>query len=395
MGPVQLGDPAPGHRGAPPPVAAGRDGPERPGRLRHDRDRARLGRRLDRDDRHVRRGDPGVRHPHPVQGRLEGLPRQRRAARQGGHGLRAADHPGRQPRRALLLRPHPGREGCLPARRGRRGRRPQGRTERHRQRPSALHPGPHPAHQPPQPLRRRGRGRDLLLAHRLPRASFLHDARHARPGPRLPVPRRHHGLLPRPARCAGLRGAAPPVQGLRPAAGGGAAGLPEPPAPPHRPPGPRLRGRLRLQRARREVRRRLLRPLRHGRGPAGARDARRGREAPDHVARPGHPAGGPRGVRRRRVPRREPGGPDARRPGRVRHVRGRQHGAPAAGGQASADRLLEGVRTSQRGRRLPLRGPSGLGRHPPCGPAQGRPVRGRRRVRAPLRELVQGPRRAA
>ena len=51
----------------------------------------------------------------------------------------------------------------------------------------------------------------------------------------------------------------------------------------------------------------------------------------------------PRGLRRRRLPDREPVRVPARRPGRLRHVRGRQHRAAAARGQAPARRLRQGV----------------------------------------------------
>ena len=65
--------------------------------------------------------------------------------------LRPAHHAGRQPRCARLLRSDPGCERRLPARHRRRGRRPEGRPQRHRQRPPALHRRAHPAHRPAEP----------------------------------------------------------------------------------------------------------------------------------------------------------------------------------------------------------------------------------------------------
>ena len=46
----------------------------------------------------------GIRHPHTVPGRLEGLHRQRSHRRPGRRGVRPARDAGRQPRRARVLR---------------------------------------------------------------------------------------------------------------------------------------------------------------------------------------------------------------------------------------------------------------------------------------------------
>ena len=67
----------------------------------------RLGCRRDRHHGDLRRRHRGVRHPHAVPRRLEGLPRQRGTARHRRDRLRAAHHERRQPRRALLLRAAP------------------------------------------------------------------------------------------------------------------------------------------------------------------------------------------------------------------------------------------------------------------------------------------------
>ena len=123
VGPVRFGRAAAGHREAPREVAARHHESRDPGRLRHDGDRPRLRCGRHRNDRDVRPRHRRVRHPHPVPRRVEGLPRQRRPARQGGDGVRAAHHPRRQPRRALLLRSAPRRRGPLPPRHRRRGRR--------------------------------------------------------------------------------------------------------------------------------------------------------------------------------------------------------------------------------------------------------------------------------
>ena len=104
VGPVRLGRLPARHQEAPRQVAAGHHRPRDPRRVRDDRDRARIGCRGHRHDGDLRPRDRGVRHPHAVPRRVEGLPRQRGAARQGGDGLRAAHHGRRQLRRALLLR---------------------------------------------------------------------------------------------------------------------------------------------------------------------------------------------------------------------------------------------------------------------------------------------------
>ncbi len=82
------------HEGAPRQVAAGDHGPGDPRCVRHDRDRARVGCRGHRHDGDLRPRHRGVRHQHAVPRRVEGLPRQRGAARHGGDGLRAAHHDG-------------------------------------------------------------------------------------------------------------------------------------------------------------------------------------------------------------------------------------------------------------------------------------------------------------
>ena len=242
-------------------VAARHHEPGHPRLLRHDRDRARLRRRQHRHHRHVRPGHRGIRGPHAVPGRLEGLHRQRRHGRPRRRGLRPAGHAGRQPRRPRLLRgpPRPRDQG-IPAGHRRRGRRRQGRPERHRQRPAALHQRPDPAHQPAEPLRRRRRRRHLQLPHRQPGPPLLHHARHPGPGPRLARRRRRGRVEAGPEDRHPVRHRTPPVQRLLADRRGSAAGLPAAPAPAVHPPGHHLRRRLRPRAAAAEVRRRLLRP---------------------------------------------------------------------------------------------------------------------------------------
>ena len=66
-----------------------------------------MSRRSARPRRTTRRSR--VRHRHAVPRRVEGLPRQRGAARHRGGRVRAAHHEGRQPRRARVLRADPQR----------------------------------------------------------------------------------------------------------------------------------------------------------------------------------------------------------------------------------------------------------------------------------------------
>ena len=162
-----------------------------------------------------------------------------------------------------------------------------------------------------------------------------------------------------PADRCHLRQPAPPVQRLLRHRRGGAAGLPAPPAPPDPAHRHHLRRSVRARGTAGEVRRRLLRDPGHRRRPAGPRNPGRRAEAGLDLARPGHPAGVPRGLRRRRVPGREPPRLPARRPGRLRHLRGRQQRAPAAGRQAPARRLRRGVPPRQRRRAGPVRRPPG------------------------------------
>ena len=77
VGPLRVGRAAAGHEGAPRQVAPRHHEHGDPRRVRDDRDGPRLGCRGDRHDGHVRPGDRGVRHPHALPRRVEGLPRQR------------------------------------------------------------------------------------------------------------------------------------------------------------------------------------------------------------------------------------------------------------------------------------------------------------------------------
>ena len=70
--------------------------PRPAGLLRDDRDRSRQRRAVAGDHGHLRPGDPGVRHRLPHPDLAQGLHRRRRRNRQGGSGIRAADHAGRR-----------------------------------------------------------------------------------------------------------------------------------------------------------------------------------------------------------------------------------------------------------------------------------------------------------
>ena len=117
-----------------------------------------------------------------------------------------------------------------------------------------------------------------------------------------------------------------------------------------------LRAALRAARARRRAARDVRRdstsprrrPTGRGRRPARARGAG-GRHQGDR--RPGTPRdtdpGLPRGVRRRRLPGREPAPRAQGRHRRLHHLRGRQHGAAAAGRQGAADRLSRPLRRAR------------------------------------------------
>ena len=72
-----------------------------------------------------------------------------------------------------------------------------------------------------------------------------------------------------------------------------------------------------------------------------ARVARRRHQGARHLARHPHHPGVPRGVRRRRLPGREPVHRAQGRHRRVHHLRGRQHGPAPAGRQGAAHRLLQ------------------------------------------------------
>ena len=120
VGALRRRDPAPRHR-VPPGLPARGDEPRRAWRLRHDRDRPRLRCRDVATTATYDEATRGVRHQHPVPRRLEGIPRQRRRARNCRNGLRPADHQGRQPRRPRALRADPRSRTGLPARHRRRG----------------------------------------------------------------------------------------------------------------------------------------------------------------------------------------------------------------------------------------------------------------------------------
>ena len=101
------------------------------------------------------------------------------------------------------------------------------------------------------------------------------------------------------------------------------------------------------------------------------------------LARADHPAGRPRGVRRRRVPGREPAHRAARRHGRLRDVRGRQHGAAAARRQAPARRLRHALQAPGRDEGRPHGGRARVRRRPVPHAAAPRRADDRRRGRPP------------
>ena len=100
-----------------------------------------------------------------------------------------------------------------------------------------------------------------------------------------------------------------------------------------------------------------------------------------HLGGARHPAGVPRGLRRRRLPRREPLHPAARRPRHLRHLRGRQQRAAAARRQAPAHRLLAQVREARMPAAIAGSSPARSARRPSTAPACARLAPERRRLR--------------
>ena len=336
--------------------------------LRDDGAGARLRRAVGRDDHHLRAGVRRVRGALPHARLPQGLHRQRGPARDDGGRVRPAGRRGRGPGRRRPARGDHGRPGAQGW--------PAGRRQRHhrvRPRPRA------PAHAP-GPLWRRGRRRRLPLDHGEQGRPLLHDAGHAGPWPHLRRQRRRHG----DAQVALDRRPLRPDAHAVPASGAGRgdhpARLPDAPAQAHAPRGARLRLRLRRQRghaaAAARARRAGGRPDRSprardpGRWPQGAADPLGERHAADV----------PRGVRRRRLPQRERSHADAAGRRRVRHVRGRQHGAPATRGQGAAARLQEDVGRPRPAGHRPGHGtPAGRAVHGADGGARDhRPARGER-----------------
>ena len=204
--------------------------------------------------------------------------------------------------------------------------------ERRRQRPPLLRRRPRTAREPARPLRAgECRGR-VLQPDREREPPLLHDARHPDPGPNQRRRRLHQRDQGRADDRHPPRPAPPPV---RPAGLGhrvAADGLPRPPAQAAPAARPDLRAPLRPGGRRRRARRDLRRGRRDRRaerrgagGPPRARDARRRPEGPRHLARDPDDPGVPRGLRRRRLPEREPPRRAAGRHRRLHHLRGRQH----------------------------------------------------------------------
>ncbi len=111
-----------------------------------------------------------------------------------------------------------------------------------------------------------------------------------------------------------------------------------------------------------------------------------------HLARDPHHPGVPRGVRRRRLPAREPLRRAEGRHRRLHHLRGRQHGAAAARREEPADRLPRPVRRARPARhgavlRRPGARHGGRADGVPRGarPARRRPAPGPRRLRGAAR----------
>ena len=286
-------------------------------------------------------------------------------------------------------------------RRDDRRRRPQGRPARRRQRPAELRPRAGPARHAAGPLRPGRRRRHLHLEHRERDPPLLHHARHAgaRPGQRRRL--RRVGHQDGAGHRRPLRRGAPPVHRARPGPRDRRQRLPRAPAQAAAGAGHLLRAALRAGGAGRHHARRAdggarARPGdRRGR-PARARVPRGRPEGRQHLARHPHHPDVPRGLRRRRLPGGEPAAPAQGRHRRLQHLRGRQHGAAAAGRQGPAHRLPRRLRLARRlGEGLVLRrhgardGPGADG-----GPRPDRPA-GRRRPRPGRGGAAARPRLAA
>ena len=203
-----------------------------------------------------------------------------------------------------------------------------------------------PRDEPAQPLRRRRRGRHLRLSPiDNPRPPLLHDARHAGAGPGLRRRRRHQRRKVALTIAVKYAAAPAPVRRARRRRGGAAPRLRHAPASAVPAAGAHLRAALRPGGAWRcelhdvfssEQVAATRRPT-----PARAGVAGRRHQGARHLARHPHHPGVPRGVRRRRLPRRQPVRRAQGRHRRVHHVRGRQPRAAAAGRQGAAHRLRQ------------------------------------------------------
>ena len=275
---------------------------------------------------------------------------------------------GEKPWSPLHPRAAPRQEGQGVRRHPDRGLRPQARTERRGQRAHLVRRRARPAREPARPLRAGERRRRLLQPDRERGPALLHDARHAHPGTdqrrrRVDLSDEGRAHDRRPARRQ-----AAPVRPARLRGGDAASRLPRPPAPPPARARPHLRAPLHAGGRRRRARPHLRRRRRHGRAvrrgaalPPRAGVARRRPEGDRHVARERDDPGLPRGLRRRRLPDREPLRRAHGRHRGLHDLRGRQHDPAPARREVAPDRLPRLVRRAQRGRHCGLRREPGLG----------------------------------
>ena len=213
-----------------------------------------------------------------------------------------------------------------------------------------------------RPVRAGGRGRHVLQRHREPEPPLLHDAGHPGPGPGLRRRRGHQRGEGRAGDRGEVRRAAAAVRGAGGARRGAAAArLRDAPAAAVPAAGPDVRAALRPGGRRRAAARRLLRGGRRREGASRAGVAGGRHQGARHLARHPDDPGVPRGVRRGRVPRRQPVRRAQGGHRRVHDVRGRQPRAAPARGEGAADRLRGRVRGDGPARHGPVRDRDGRG----------------------------------
>ena len=370
-------------------LPAGPDHREADGLLRDDRDRPRLQRAGARHRRDLRRRDAGVRDHHArrrtpartTSATPPGTPSSRWSSPSSRsaasvHGVHAFVVPIRRGRRAVPRRPH-------------RGRRPQDGAQRRRQRPDS---GSTACGCRATALLNRfadvDRGRRLRQRDREPRtaASSRCSAPSCRAGSASAAPASTPARSRWPSRST-YAAAAPPVRGHLGGRGGAAARLRPAPAPAAAAARPTYALHFAQEVVRSAAARGVLRRADGDEKHAPrARVAGRGHQGARHLARHPHHPGVPRGVRRRRLPGREPVRRAQGRHRRLHHLRGRQPRAAAAGRQGPAHRLRERVRGPGPARHGPLRRRPGRrdrrreDQRPQAARAGPRPAARRRRV---------------